>query len=100
LHHFKHNVKIKLYEKIFNALTENGKYIECDYMVIKQKDEDFYFSENERLRKENGIKDGEFYHYDTPCTIKNQIIMLKKAGFKNVKEIWREESTTIIIAEK
>jgi cyclopropane fatty-acyl-phospholipid synthase-like methyltransferase len=100
LHHFKHDDKIKLYEKIFNALTASGKYIECDYMVTKQEEEDFCFSESKRLRKENGINDGEFYHYDTPCTINNQIIMLKKAGFKNVKKIWREESTTIITAEK
>jgi hypothetical protein len=42
----------------------------------------------------------EFYHYDTPCTINNQISMLKKAGFKNVNEIWRKEATTIIIAKK
>jgi SAM-dependent methyltransferase len=100
LHHFKDVDKIKLYGKIFHALTEDGKYIECDYMVTKQEDEDFYFSENERLRKENGIKNDELCHYDTPCTISNQIIMLEKAGFKNVKEIWREDATTIIIAEK
>ncbi|MDR3113015.1 MAG: methyltransferase domain-containing protein [Endomicrobium sp.] len=100
LHHFMPVDKIKLYEKIFNGLSANGKYIECDYMVIKQEEEDFCFAENKRLRKENAIKDGEFYHYDTPCTVNNQIIMLKKAGFKNVKEVWREESTTIITAEK
>jgi ubiquinone/menaquinone biosynthesis C-methylase UbiE len=100
LHHFTHDEKIKLYKRIFNALTGNGRYIECDYMVTKQEEEDFYFSESKRLRKENGIKDDDFYHYDTPCTINNQINMLKKAGFKNIKEIWREESTTIIMAEK
>jgi ubiquinone/menaquinone biosynthesis C-methylase UbiE len=100
LHHFGHEEKIKLYKKIFSALISNGQYIECDYVVEKQEEEDFYFFENKRLRAENGIKDGEFYHYDTPCTIDNQIKMMKKAGFKNVKEEWEEENTTIIRAKK
>jgi ubiquinone/menaquinone biosynthesis C-methylase UbiE len=100
LHHFEHGDKVTLYEKIFNALAASGKYIECDYMVVNQEEEDFYYSESKRLRKENGVEDGEFYHYDTPCTVDNQIAMLKKAGFRNVKEIWREESTTIVVAEK
>jgi cyclopropane fatty-acyl-phospholipid synthase-like methyltransferase len=100
MHHFSHKDKIKLYSKVFTALKEGGQYIECDYMVIKQEDEDFYYSENKRIRKEQGIPDGEFYHYDTPCTIDNQIAMLSKAGFKTVKMDWRVENTTIIIARK
>ena len=100
LHHLKHEEKIKLYKKIFNALTPNGQYIECDYMVFTQEEEDFHFSENKKLRIEQGIKDGEFYHYDTPCTIDNQIMMMKKAGFKKVKEEWKEENTVIIKAMK
>lgn len=100
MHHFSHDDKIKLYSKILNALKEGGQYIECDYMLEKQEDEDFYFNENKRIRKEYGIKDGEFYHYDTPCTISNQINMLLQAGFNNVKMNWREGNTTIIVAWK
>lgn len=100
MHHFSHDDKIKLYSKILAALKEGGQYIECDYMLEKQEEEDFYYSENKRLRKEYGIKDGEFYHYDTPFTISNQIDMLLKAGFRNVKMNWREANTTIIVAQK
>jgi ubiquinone/menaquinone biosynthesis C-methylase UbiE len=100
LHHFEHEEKIKLYKKIYNALIQKGQYIECDYMVFKQEEEDFYFSENRKLRIENRIKDDEFFHYDTPCTIENQIKMMNKAGFKNVTEEWREENTVIIRARK
>lgn len=100
MHHFSHEEKIKLYSKICAALKAGGQYIECDYMVIKQEDEDFYYSENRRIRKEQGISDGEFYHYDTPCTIDNEIEMLSKAGFKTAKMSWRVENTTIIIAQK
>ena len=55
MHHFSHADKLKLYSRILAALKTSGRYIECDYMVDKQKDEDFYFSENARIRKEQGI---------------------------------------------
>lgn len=100
LHHFSHEDKLKLYTKVFNALKANGEYIECDYMVENQEDEDFYYSENKRIREEQNIPEGGFYHYDTPCTIDNQIKLLTKAGFKVVKMHWRMENTTIIVAKK
>ncbi len=100
LHHFSHEDKLKLYLKVFNALKTNGQYIECDYMVESQEEENFYYSENKRIRKEQNILGGEFYHYDTPCTIDNQIKLLSKAGFKTVKMNWRMGNTTIITAEK
>lgn len=50
--------------------------------------------------KEQGLKDDEFFHYDTPCTIDNQIMLLKKAGFKAVEQVLRIENTTILVAKK
>ncbi|EHJ01184.1 Methyltransferase type 12 [Clostridium sp. DL-VIII] len=100
MHHFSHEKKIKLYSKVFNALKANGQYIECDCMIENQEEENFYYSENERIRKENNIQDNEFYHYDTPCTIDNQIKMLYKAGFENVEMNFRIGNTTIIVARK
>ena len=100
MHHFSHKDKIKLYSKIFAALKIDGKYIEGDYMVESQDEEDFYYSENKRIRKEQGIPVGEFYHYDTPCTIYNQIKILSKAGFKIVKMNCRVGNTTLMVAEK
>ena len=100
MHHFSHNDKIELYTKIFQALNNNGQYIECDYMVIEQEEEDFYYAENRRIRSEQGILDGEFYHYDTPCTIQNQKNMLLASGFKSVDFLWREGNTTILVAKK
>lgn len=100
LHHFSHEDKLKLYLKVFNALKANGQYIECDYMVESQQEEDFYYSENRKIRKEQNIPDGEFYHYDTPCTIDNQIKLLSKAGFKTMEINWRSGNTTMIVAKK
>lgn len=100
MHHFSHDDKLKLYSKIYDSLKEGGQYIESDYMVETQEEEDFFFAENKRIRKEQGILDGEFYHYDTPCTIDNQIKLLTKAGFKTIRKEFREGSTTILVAEK
>ena len=100
MHHFTQDMKIGLYKKIHQALTKDGLYIECDYMVEEQEEEDFYFSENIRIRRELNIKETEFYHYDTPCTIDNQIKMLHYAGFNRVEKVFRLENTTMLIAYK
>lgn len=100
MHHFTHDKKLQLYSRAYTALKPGGKYMECDYMVIEQKDEDFLFKENERIRKEQNIPDGEFYHFDTPCTIDNQLKMLRTAKFEKVEMVWRIENTTIIVADK
>lgn len=56
------------------------------------------FIKNERIRKEQGIKENEFYHYDTPCTINNQSTMLKKAGFQTATKVFRTGNTSIFVA--
>lgn len=100
MHHFTHDRKTKLYSRVYEALKPGGKYIECDYMVIAQKDEDFLFRESERIRREQSLSEDEFYHFDTPCTVDNQLKMLRTAGFNKAKMVWRLENTTIVIAEK
>ncbi len=100
MHHFKKDKKAELYKKIYSALADKGVYIECDYMVLTQQEEDLWFAENDRIRKEQGIGEDEFYHYDTPCTIDNQIALFKGAGFKDVKMTFRQENTTMLIARK
>jgi len=100
MHHWPHGVKTEVYKNICKALKAGGRYIECDYMVEKQSEEDYWFSESKRIRTEQNIPDNEFYHLDTPCTIENQIKLLLQTGFKRVNMVWRKGSTTIIVAEK
>ncbi|MBU3217390.1 methyltransferase domain-containing protein (plasmid) [Clostridium estertheticum] len=99
LHHFNHEEKTKLYKKIFKSLKPNGFYVETDYTAPNQDSEDFNFNENKRIRSELGITDG-FYHYDTPCTVENQMQMLYNVGFKSVEKMWQHENTTILLAMK
>lgn len=100
MHHFSHEMKIGLYQKICDSLKSGGVYIECDYMVETQAEEEYWYAENVRIRREQNIPENEFYHYDTPCTIENQIKMFKAAGFFNAEKVYRMENTTIIIAKK
>lgn len=100
MHHFTHEKKTELYGKICKALADNGVYIECDYMVETQEEENHWFAENERIRKEQNIPPDEFFHYDTPCTIENQKAMLKNAGFAQVEKVFRMENTTMLVARK
>ena len=95
MHHFSHESKVSLYKKIRKALKPNGIYIECDYVAKDQVEENFYFSELARLHKEQKIPDDEFVHYDTPCTVENQIKMFKEAGFKHSKKVWQMGATAI-----
>lgn len=98
MHHFSHDEKRGLYARIRRALKPDGLYVECDYMVLEQAEEDLCFSENVRLRREQGISEGAFYHYDTPCTVENQLRLLREAGFINVYPDFREGNTTILVA--
>ena len=100
LHHFSHEAKTALYSRIHAALKENGCYIECDYMVLTQQEEDALFAENERLRAQADIPQNVYCHFDTPCTVQNQIAMLRQAGFRRVTQHMRIGATTVLLAEK
>ena len=99
MHHFSHEKKISLYEKIRKALKLPGMYIEGDYVAKDQREEDILFSELSRIRNEQNIGESEFVHFDIPCTVENQIKMFKLAGFKEVKKIWQKGNTAIIVGK-
>lgn len=99
LHHFTHEEKLRLYQKLFAALTPGGLYAETDYMAPSQADEDFHFAEARRLRAEQGMESG-FVHYDTPCTLENQTALLRQAGFASVECRGRWENTYLLLARK
>ena len=100
MHHFEKEKKTALYARVCEALGNGGIYIECDYMVDTQEEEDHWFAENERFRKEAQIPEAVYCHYDTPCTVENQLTMFRNAGFSSAEHIFRKGGTSIIIAKK
>ena len=85
LHHFTKEKKITLYEKLRNAMKPEGYFILTDFFAFSDEEERFHHSELLRLKKEQGIADEAFYHYDTPLTVKHETEALLEAGFSYVE---------------
>ena len=100
MHHLAHEEKATLYARIFKAIKPGGAYVEGDYMFSTQAEEDALFAKKMGDYAAQEIFDRELYHFDTPCTVENQIKTLTTAGFADVKKVYREGNTTIIVAQK
>ena len=85
LHHFTKEEKIPLYTKLNKALKNGGYFILTDYFALTDEEEKQRRSELLALRKEQGLPDGVFYHYDTPLTVEHETDALREAGFTSVQ---------------
>ena len=85
LHHFTKEEKIPLYAKLCKALKNGGYFILTDYFALSDEDERTFRNELLLLKKEQGIDDNEFYHYDTPLTVEHETEALLEAGFSSVE---------------
>ena len=100
LHHFTKEEKIPLYIKLCKALKDGGYFILTDYFASTDEDEQAFRNELLRLKKEQGIDDNEFYHYDTPLTIEHETEALLQAGFSSVEVLNNWGATFTIKANK
>ena len=85
LHHFTKQEKISLYKKLNVSLKQNGFFILTDYFALTDDEEKMYRKNLLDLKAEQGICDDEFYHYDTPLTVKHETEALLEGGFSNVE---------------
>ncbi len=100
LHHFTREEKIPLYKKLCTSLKEGGYFILTDYFASDDEYETFYRNELIRLKKEQGISDDEFYHYDTPLTVAHETEALIEAGFSTVEVLKSWENTYTLKVQK
>ena len=100
LHHFTKDEKIPLYTKLCKALKDGGYFILTDYFALTDEDEQAFRNELLRLKKEQGIDDNEFYHYDTPLTVEHETEALLEAGFSSVEVLNNWGATFILKANK
>lgn len=77
LHHFKQEEKLKLYQKMFECLKENGQFINCDKIAETQEIQD-----KQLYELEHNIEN--YKHIDTPLTVENEVEILKRVGFKEI----------------
>ncbi len=100
LHHFTKEEKIPLYIKLHAALKADGYFILTDYFSLSDEEEQTHREELLRLKKQQGIDDNEFYHYDTPLTVEHEVEAIRMAGFSDVIVLNNWGATHIIMAKK
>ena len=84
LHHFPAEQKVMLYRKLHAALKDNGCFVLTDYFAESEELEKEYFQNLKQLKKEQGLSEDEFFHYDTPLIVEHETQALKQAGFSYV----------------
>lgn len=99
LHHFPAELKEKLYRKLHAALKSGGCFVLTDYFAESDELETEYFQNLKQLKKEQGLPENEFFHYDTPLTVDHEIQVLQRAGFSDV-QIRKEWGTTFTLLAK
>lgn len=98
LHHFTKEEKLALYTKLHTALKSNGYFILTDYFSLSDKEERIHRENLIALKAAQCIFDDEFYHYDTPLTVKHETEALMEAGFSSVEVLHHWGATHTIKA--
>ena len=100
LHHFTGAEKLPLYTRLRRGLKDGGWFILTDYFSLSEEEERMHRAELERLKREQGLPDGVFYHYDTPLTLEHELALLQEAGFSSVEVLQTWGATAAIKAVK
>lgn len=100
LHHFSKEEKIPLYQKVLAALKPDGFFLLTDYFAASEEQEELLRAELLRQKAEQGIQDGELYHFDTPLTVEHEQEALKIAGFSTVELLDQWGATCLLRAYK
>jgi tRNA (cmo5U34)-methyltransferase len=99
MHHHDYDAKLKLYAAIRKALKNGACYIEGDYIVSEEK-------EQEMLSVYNALKISHpeivkvSHHIDIPFSRKTQYELFKAAGFSEIGVIWEKGDNLIFVVRK
>ena len=89
-----------MYAKLFGALKDGGCFVLTDYFALSDGEERTYRQAFIELKAEQGIIDGEFYHYDTPLTVEHETEALLEAVFSSVRVLKNWGATYTLKAVK
>ena len=82
------------------ALKNNGYFILTDYFSLSDEEEQTHRQNLLALKAEQKVSDHEYYHYDTPLTVKHETEALAQAGFSSVEVLNNWGATYTIKAVK
>ena len=100
LHHFTKVEKVPLYTKLHKALKDGRYFVLTDYFSLTDEEEQMHRQNLIELKAAQGISDDEFYHYDTPLTVRLETEALLDAGFSSVEVLKNWGATYTIKAVK
>ncbi len=97
LHHLLPEKKLALYQKVRKSLKPGGSYIEADYIVPADREQQMLERfEGLRGRYEN-IDDGS-HHIDIPMSLETEERVLREAGFTKIRVLWNEKDAVVLAA--
>lgn len=107
IHHLEDDIKKKLFVKIYDNLPRGGLFVNYDQFCAGQpKMNEWYDSYWEKQLYHSGLteKDIELWKerrkLDRECSVEQEVDMLKKCGFENVKCIYAYQKFAVIVAVK
>lgn len=107
IHHLEDNVKIQLYEKIFNKLNENGVFINLDQFcgdseMISHAYDKWWFNYIDDSGIDDEAKDKWMVRksLDREISLSQSMAMLRKVGFRDVQCIYSFMKFSTIVAGK
>ena len=100
LHHFTKEEKLPLYQNLHRALKPGGYFVLTDYFALSNEEECMHRQSLLALKREQGITDSGFYHYDTPLTVAHETEALLEAGFSTVTVLQNWGATYTLKATK
>ena len=83
-------------------MKKNGIFVLTDYFAESEELEKEYFRNLDKLKREQGLSDDTFYHYDTPLLVDHEMDILRRAGFSEVRIMkkWSESTYTVLSAKQ
>lgn len=107
IHHLEHKKKRELFARIYNKLPDGGLFINYDQFCAGSSKMNLWFDSYwEKQLKSSGltVKDIELWKerrkLDRECSVEEEMDMLRKCNFKEIKCIYSNQKFSVIIAVK
>lgn len=107
IHHLENEQKAELFCRIYDKLPEGGLFVNYDQFCGGWKEMNQWFDSYwEDQLKTSGLTETDLERWkerrklDRECSVEQEIVMLEKSNFKNVKCIYSKQKFSVIVAIK
>jgi len=87
LHHFLPDKKLGLYRTIYESLRPGAPFLLGDYVACCEEEEELLRQVWRDKRRQAGIPEEQFVHFDIPLTLEKEISLLGQAGFARCEAV-------------